>query len=176
MRFELDLASHNYRTTKMVRRCLAGLAVSLVGLLIFNGFRYENETHQVQELKNSLEQRAGAMAKPMQASELAELKKQVHSANALLLHRSFSLVQLLNDIEQAVPEGITLQRLQISASPSEIVMSGRMGRFQSLTILTDSLQARKRFADIVLTREDETLDGNVTFQLKFHDRRTDGTL
>lgn len=167
LNIRIDFAKVDYRH---IRYISIGLSVIIFLLLLFFGLNvtayitYKEETMGV---KDGIE-RLTAEA-PIKVIRKDELNKKVSFANEILKEAAFSWTLFLNEIEKAIPDGVSINRINPLFSTQEVEIAGRTRSLKELTDLIISLEDSSSFDDVFLSSQSESKDkkGNIDFVMKF---------
>jgi Tfp pilus assembly protein PilN len=114
--------------------------------------QYERATERVQQINRQFAvdaQRIGVVLSQGRAQAMA---REVAFANRLLETRAFSWTRFLNDLEQAVPEHISIKSVQVNFKDSSITLNGNALTLKDVTILVDELENHPAFFNVTLTQ------------------------
>lgn len=81
----------------------------------------------------------------LSAQQMAEIKDEVLFINQLAEKRRFSWTQLLHDLEEALPTGISIVKIQRDVKQATITIDGRATGMTALNTLMFTLQSRVPF-------------------------------
>ncbi|MBX3349025.1 MAG: PilN domain-containing protein [Nitrospira sp.] len=90
----------------------------------------------------------------LSAAQISRIQQEVRLVNQLAEKRGFSWTQLLADLEEAVPSGISVSRIQRDEHTSTLTIAGHATGMETLKTLLSMLQARPGFHEPVLHRHD----------------------
>jgi Tfp pilus assembly protein PilN len=86
----------------------------------------------------------------LSASQMAAIQHEVRFVNQLAEKRGFLWTRLLADLEEAVPDGISVQKIHRDVKASTITIDGHATGMAMLQTLMTRLQAREAFHQPVL--------------------------
>lgn len=86
--------------------------------------------------------------------QMAMIQQEVRLVNQLAEKRDFSWTQLLADLEEAVPSGISVSRIQRDEHMSTITIIGHATGMETLKTLMSTLRSSPGFHEPVLHRHD----------------------
>lgn len=78
-------------------------------------------------------------------AQIAEIQQEVQFVNQLAEKRGFSWIQLLHDLEEALPAGTSIGKIQRDVKTSTIAIDGRATSMSALNTLMSTLQGRSSF-------------------------------
>ncbi|MBL8075571.1 MAG: PilN domain-containing protein [Nitrospira sp.] len=90
----------------------------------------------------------------LSAAQVAGIQQEIRVVNQLAEKRDFSWTQLLADLEEALPSGISVSRIQRDGNTSALTITGHVTGMDTLQRLLSALQAHAGFHDPVLHRHD----------------------
>jgi type IV pilus assembly protein PilN len=183
MRLTINLASENYRKTRLIRKLLWLFSILLVGLgawQVQTYLAYENEGHSLEESRQKVAESQRSLerelsTKGIDASDagVKAFSGKVAALNELISHRVFSWTLLLNELESAVPNNISVTRLQPKFPEGVITLSGKAISLKDLTRLIIKLEDSQDFAEVFLKDQTTDKEGFIEFtiELKYHSQR-----
>jgi len=86
----------------------------------------------------------------LSASQMSAIQHEVRFVNQLAEKRGFSWTQLLADLEEALPVGISVHKIHRDVKASTITIDGHATGMATLQTLMTTLQARQAFQQPVL--------------------------
>ena len=86
----------------------------------------------------------------LSAAQMTAIQQEVQFINQLAEKRSFSWTQLLSDLEEAVPAGISIGTIHREVKTATITIDGHATSMGTLQTLMTTLQARQAFHQPVL--------------------------
>jgi Tfp pilus assembly protein PilN len=120
----------------------------------------EQSLARVREQDERLVAQAKANAMDLSEARLQKLPQDVAFVNQLIAKRAFSWTDFLNDLEAAVPSGVSIQSIRLDVKNSSIAMGGSARSLKHLTSLIISLEDHPAFQDALLGQH-RTLDSGV---------------
>ena len=112
--------------------------------------RYAAAAARTEDLNRQFAAAMGAEQLTLTPNEIAAIKQEVAFVNQLAEKRSFSWTQLLSDLEQALPAGIAIGKIQLDRKESVVAFDGIAPRMQDLNALMTGLQTHPSFSRPVL--------------------------
>jgi type IV pilus assembly protein PilN len=183
MRLTINLASENYRKARLIRKLLWMVSILLVGvgawqietyLAYKKESRYLEESRQkVVESQRSLERELNTKGIDASDAGVKAFSGRVAALNELISRRVFSWTLLLNELESAVPNNISVTRLQPKFPEGVITLSGKAISLKDLTRLIIKLEDSQDFAEVFLKDQATDKEGFVEFtiELKYRSQR-----
>ena len=86
----------------------------------------------------------------LSAQQMADIKDEVLFVNQLAMKRGFSWTQLLHDLEEALPAGTSIGKIQRDVKQGTITIDGRATGMTALNMLMSTMQSRSAFRRPVL--------------------------
>jgi hypothetical protein len=177
MRLTVNLASENYRKTKSIRKLLWLVSILLVGLGVWQvqaylayeqeGRSLEESRQKVLESQRSLEKELITKGIDVSDAGVKAFGGKVAALNELISHRVFSWTLLLNELESAVPNNISVIRLNPKFPEGTITLSGKAISLKDLTRLMIKLEDSEDFAEVFLRDQATDKEGFVEFTIEF---------
>ena len=187
MKFTINLASENIRAIKRVRLLLILLAAGLL-LLLLSGYQaglaakdqLATETARVSDLTQRRQDVASRLEKEglvlnEAGREAFEVEQSV--ARRMATQRLFLWSQLLADLEQVLPWGVSLVSLQPSevqpaGGTATLTLKGEALTLKRLTGLVIKMEEANIFHEVFLVDQKGQRDGTVLFTLHADYRRS----
>jgi Tfp pilus assembly protein PilN len=136
--------------------------------------RYAVAATRTEELNRQFAAAMRAEQLTLTPQQIAGIKQEVAFINQLADKRAFSWTQLLSDLEDALPPGTSIGKIQLDMKESLVTFDGLAARMQDLNALMASLQSRPAFSHPVLHHhkivEAETAHGRP--EVEGHPERT----
>lgn len=135
-----------------------GLACLCLGAGLFTGWmgwesrvieeevsRYMAATERTEALNRQVTAQLEQERLTRSAEQLTEIQQEVRFVNQLAEKRRFSWTQLLHDLEEAVPPGIAIGKIQRDAHTASMMINGYAASMGELHALMNQLQTRSVF-------------------------------
>lgn len=152
MNFQINLATRVYVDFQKIN-LLITLAFALILIWIaFNFYSFlsvADEIDRFSDLKAGVAAKSGA--KSVSEADYSKLLTNIKFANTVLIKRSYDWLNLLDNLEQVVPDSVSLRALEPSDKGQTIKLSGSAINFASVRKFIENLESSKKFADIFLT-------------------------
>lgn len=169
----LSVAPPAIRVVRWTQWTLAGSILCACGLsgwwwcesrtLADEAARYASAAARTEELNRQFAAAMRAERLTLTPQEIAAIKQEVTFINQLAGKRAFSWTQLLSDLEDALPPGTAIGRIQLDMKESLVAFDGFAARMQDVNALMASLQSHPAFHRPVLHHhkiiEAETIRG-----------------
>lgn len=179
MRFTIDLSDGKRRGRTRIDRISVAVAVILLATLAWNGMRCASNLGEEKRLRDDiagLKKRAHGRAAPVSESQRASILAETRFFNDIIERRAFGWLELLEQVENATPDGIWLSSLVPDRKTGAIRVEGLAANFSTVRVYLEKLEDSGRFADAQLvSHEKKSLweqAGGVRFSVTFRERRT----
>lgn len=167
LKIRIDFAREDYRYIRFISIGL-GVIILLLLFLLWSNVRvyltYKEDIAKVREGIGRLKAEA-----PAKVTKGEELTRKVSFAKEVLKEVSFSWTLFLNEIEKAIPDRVSINRINPLFSTQEVEISGRTLSLKELTELIISLEESPFFDDVFLSSQSESEDkeGQINFVMRF---------
>jgi len=153
MRFAINLATRPYLDQRRVRYgCIAAL-VLLLALLAWNVSRISRNLGELRRLGSetaTLEARLNNRPTGVSEKEYARLLASIRFYNDVIERKCYSWLGLLDQVENATPDGVALVSLAPGKGGAELKLEGRAKGFSGVRGYLERLEDSRAFADIML--------------------------
>jgi Tfp pilus assembly protein PilN len=156
----LSLAPRTVCLVRWIQWTLTGMILCASGLsgwwwwesrsLADEAARYAAAAMRTEELNRQFAAAMRAEQLTLTPQQIAGIKQEVAFINQLADKRSFSWTQLLSDLEEALPPGTSIGKIQLDMKESLVTFDGLAARMQDLNALMASLQSHRSFSRPVL--------------------------
>jgi Tfp pilus assembly protein PilN len=177
MRLTINLASEDYRTTALIKILLWAFSILLIGAGAWQvqAYRaYQNEDHDLKESRLKVEESQRHLEKElrnlgMDTSEagVRAFATKISALNELIVYKAFSWTLFLNELESAVPDNISVTRLQPKFPEGMVTLAGKAISLKDLTKLVIRLEDSKGFSEVFLKDQTTNQEGFVEFTVEF---------
>ena len=168
MNFQINLATRVYVDFQKIN-LLIMLAFAVISIWIaFNFYTILSvaaEINRFSDVKAGLEAKTGV--KSVSEADYSKLLTKIKFANTVLSKRSYDWLNLLDVLEQVVPDGASLRGLEPSNKDETIKLSGSALNFASVRIFIENLESSKKFTDIYLTEHSTVTAGKQSKGINF---------
>lgn len=113
--------------------------------------QYELAAARVEEATRLFIEEAARSGVNLSEERLKALPRDVAFTNQLLEHRAFSWTRFLNDLEEAVPPGVSVGSVTVNFKESLIALNGTARSLNVLTGLVKSLESHASFRNAALS-------------------------
>ena len=170
LKININYASYPYRAKQIFRwiNFFAFLLTLFFLYFTFNQVRGERE--EVAKVKKSrarleaeIRALSAAEARGRDARPVEQLDKKVKILNEMILRKSFSWTQFLNDLEKAIPSNISVKKIEPRFLDHGVNLSGEALTLKDLTQLILSLETRPQYSQIFLLDQKVSKENRVEF-------------
>jgi len=170
MRFTINLATKTYLDhRKLNQACVAGLTI-LVLLLVWNVTRISWNLGDLRRLvaeNKNLEARINARPPGVSEKEYSRTMGRIHFYNEVIERKSFSWLELLDQLENVTPAGIALVSLTPDKKNTGLQIEGRAKNFDTMKSYLENLENSKVFTNILLLSHHDLAVGEKTRGVQF---------
>jgi len=160
MNFSINLATRVYVDFKKVNLCFVLAGVILSCWLFFSAYICFDNVLKMQkfsEFKARLTKGAGT--KKVSDADYTAFLADVKNVNSILYKRSYDWLALLANLEQLVPEGVALKRLEPTDKGAALKLSASARNFSGVRKFIENLESSKVFSEIYLTDQTFVKEG-----------------
>lgn len=157
MKFTLNLASRRYINKRALSNgfvaalCLLLLVGAwLVNALVVNSGTLTQERQRLAEVNQQLQALRGGPQKTLSPAERAELEQKFLVVAELLKQDAFRWTELLDRMENLLPEGVTLSGFRPNYKKKSLALSGRARSLKEMRLFLDRLLKDKSFAQVYI--------------------------
>lgn len=168
MNLQLNLATRVYIDFRKVNSVIAVLFLLALGWCTFE---ISILTTNFAEARNIADQMAKSVGKSSAAkitdSEYNKMLANIKLANSILNKRGYDWLSLLDNLEQTVPEGVSLRGLAPAEKGNLLKVSGTARNFTAVKKFIENLERSSKFAEVYLTDQAHIKDGTITKGISF---------
>lgn len=152
MNFSINLATRVYVDFKKVNLCF-GITAGILGCWVFFSiYSFVDNAAQLQKFADyQAKVTRGTPATKVSESDYNAFLGEVKTVNGILYKRSYDWLSLLANLEQLVPEGVALRRLEPADKGAELRLSAAARNFSGVRKFIENLESSKVFSEINLT-------------------------
>jgi type IV pilus assembly protein PilN len=162
MLFSINLATRTYLDQRLLNRVCAVAIAVLVLLLGWNVTRISwnmgeqrRLASEVKALEGSLNTRPGGVSE----KDFARQQARIRFFNEIIDRKGTNWLNLLELVENATPEGISLAALTPGKKSGELKLEGRARSFAVVRQYVEKLEGSKSFSDVLLLSHQEMMVG-----------------
>ena len=177
MRLTINLATRPYLNHRLINLILAVIIILLILFVVINvkdiATNY-GEINRVTKELLALEQKSGSKGRKVPEVEYQNLVRQIRFANGVIYRKTFSWLSLLDKLENAVPDGVSLNHIEPDSKGKVLKLTGTTSTFPRLRQLLENMESSTDFTDIYLLSQTDARVGdtqkgitfNITCQVK----------
>jgi len=153
MRFTINLATRTYVDQRLVSQVCYAAIVLLVLVLSWNCFVAFSNLGELHRLKSDIatyEGRLNSRPKDVPEREYTRLLAEIGFFNGVIERKVFNWLGLLEQVENATPEGVALISLIPDTKTGEVKIEGRAHSFANLRSYMEKLYESAAFAQVLL--------------------------
>ena len=153
MRFTINIATRTYIDRKLVNRAGYAVLALLLALLAWNTSRTFWNFGELRRLQadNALyEQRLNNRPSGVSEKDFTRLLADIKFYNEIIDRKSFNWLGLLDQLEGATPEGISLTVVGPDRKKGELMIEGHARNFAIVRSYLEKLEDSKAFTSILL--------------------------
>ena len=153
MRFTINLATRTFLDHRTLNR-LAFCAIAV--LLVIAGWNISQLSSNMGELSRlnaeitAIQNRTGADRKGISDADFTRQKARIRFYNDIIERKSTNWLELLELIENATPEGISLSSLSPGKKQEEWKLEGHARSFKVVRQYLEKLETSKKFSNVLL--------------------------
>jgi type IV pilus assembly protein PilN len=170
MRFTINLATRTYLDHRLINRVLISAIIVLLALLAWNSSRLSSNMGELDRLTSEIaafEARLNKRPAGVSEKEVSRQQSSIRFYNSIIEHKTFDWLGLLNQLESATPEGISLSSLAPEKKSGEFKIEGRAKSFSQVRTYLDRLEDSHAFQDILLLSNSPLALGEKTRGVQF---------
>jgi len=170
MRFTLNLATRAYLDYRLINRVLAGTLIVLLLLLVWNASRLSNNMGEIDRLTSeiaSFESRLNKRPAGVSEKDFNQQQASIRFYNGIIERKAFDWLILLDQLERATPEGVSLASLAPDKTSGSFRIDGRASTFSQVRTYLERLEDSHDFKDILLLSHTPLLLGEKTRGVQF---------
>jgi len=170
MRFTINLATRTYIDQRLIRRCVIACMAVMLALTVWNVTRFSSNLGELNRLRSEIAAFEGKLnSRPSGVSE-NDFNRQLASIrffNTVIARKTHDWLGLLDQVENATPEGIALSNLVPDTKTGTLKIEGRARSFTQVRAYLEKLEDSKNFSDILLLSHGDVLVGEKTRAVQF---------
>ncbi len=170
MYFSINLATRTYLDRRLVNRVGAVLFIILSLLLAWNVYRIAWNSGELRRLKTDItayEAKLNSRPSGVSETDYTQLLSNIKFYNEIIERKTYNWLGLLEQLENATPDGISLSSVTPDRKSGDIKIEGRARTFANLKAYLDKLEESKVFTAILLQSHVNIVLGEQTKGLQF---------
>lgn len=165
MRFTINLATRIYldhRLLNSVAFCIIAALIAITGWNVIRAASNVGEQSRLNAEIAALQSRLGTRPRGVSATEFNRQKASIRFFNEIIERKSINWLNLLERLENAVPEGCSLSSLSQGKDQGEWNLAGRARSFKVVEQFLEKLESSENFSNVLLlSHQNLTLDEKV---------------
>lgn len=153
MQFAINLATRTYLNHRLIKQACIAVVVLLAFMLLWNMSRAVSNMGEMQRLKSDIatyEGRLNSRPKDVPETEYTRLLAAISYYNGVIERKTFNWLGLLEQLENATPEGIALISLAPDMKSGEMKIEGRARSFANVRAYLERLDESGVFTKVLL--------------------------
>lgn len=153
MRFTINLATRTYLDHRLVNRCIVAFILVLTALSVWKVMSFSWNLGELERLHSSiasLEKRLSGRQAGVSEKEYNRQVATIRFFNGIIERKSHNWLTLLDQLENATPEGIALASLAPDTKTGTIKIEARTRNFDHVRAYLERLEDSKAFSEILL--------------------------
>jgi type IV pilus assembly protein PilN len=163
MRFDINLATKIYINTKLLKLYTAA-AISLLAIILILNIRHvAAKSEEMKRLTNeiaTLDSKFKIASRGVSEKEYHALLDRIGFANTVIEKKMYNWVDLLDKLEQVVPDGIAISSIDPDPKSHELKLAGIARNFNNLRTFMEHLEDSRSFTDVYLMGQGEPKPGD----------------
>ena len=166
MRFEINLATRIYIDFRKVSLVIYTLAALLVFWIFFSIYSVFGNYEILSRYKVS-SNKSGRSVSSASENDYKLFTDRVKSVNAIIYKRSYDWLQLFDNLEQLVPDGVSVRGIEPFDKGESIKIAATGRNFNAVRKLVENLEFSKTFTDVNLVEQSVVKEGSATKVMNF---------
>jgi type IV pilus assembly protein PilN len=170
MRVTINLATRTYIDQRLIRRgVICCMAVMLV-LTVWNVTRFSSNLGELSRLRSEIaayEEKLNSRPAGVSENDFNRQLSSIRFYNSVIERKTYNWLGLLEQLENATPEGIALVSLGPEPKTGTLKIEGRAKGFAQVRAYVERLEDSKNFRDILLLSHSDVIVGEKTRGVQF---------
>jgi len=160
MNLQINLATRVYVDFRKVNLAIALLFLAVIVWLCVDVIVSVNNYGEIRRVKEHiLNLSAKDSGVKVPEAEYSRILANIKFANGILEKRAYDWLTLLDNLEQVVPAGISLNSLTPDAKGGQLKLSGTAINFTAIRKFVENLEMSNKFTEVFLTDQANTTVG-----------------
>ncbi len=158
MRISVNLATRYYYDNRKINIAMAiAGALLLLLLVILIGVAVANfgEIGRLRKEQAELDARQKKPGGTVSEKDYKALLSRIGEANAIIGKKAVSWLELLNRLEEVVPDGVAITSIDPDQKSQELKIDGAARSFASLRLLLENMERSPNFPNVLLLNQKE---------------------
>lgn len=167
MNFTINLATRVYVDFRKITLALSAVAAVLLFWIFFSIYSLVGNFEQINRYTVAKSKVAVSSGIKVSDADYAKFLERVKYVNAIIYKRAYDWLQLFDNLEKLVPEGVSLKSLEPleKGETLKIMATGR--NFAAVRKFVENLEFSKTFTDINLTDQAIAKEGTQVKGMNF---------
>lgn len=170
MRFTINLATRTYLDHQRVNRFILATLVIALSMLAWNVSRLSSNLGELNRVKSEItafEGRLNSRPAGVPEKDFNRLLSGIRFYNDIIERKAFNWSRLLEELENATPDGISLMTVAPDKKTGGISIEGRAKSFAQVRAYLEKLEDSGAFTDILLQSHKDLLFGEKNRGVQF---------
>jgi Tfp pilus assembly protein PilN len=153
MRFTLNLATRTYLDHRLLNRIAFSVIAILIVIAVWNLSRvlsHMSEQNRLNAEISAIQSKLGTKPIGISEADFSRQKARIRFYNEIIERKSSNWISLLDMIENATPDGITLSSLSLVKKQDELKLVGSAKSFKVVQQYLEKLESSKNFSNVLL--------------------------
>lgn len=158
MRINVNLATRYYYDNRKINIILAVAgALLLLLLVILFGVAVANlgEISRLKKEQAKLDVKQKKLGRAVSEKEYGALLSRIGQANAMIEKKAVNWLELLNRLEEVVPDGIAITSIDPDQKTRELKIAGAARNFAAIRLFLENMERSPNFPDVLLLNQKE---------------------
>lgn len=158
MRINVNLATRYYYDNRKINIAMAVAgALLLLLLVILIGVAVANygEIRRLKKEQAELDARQKKLGRAVSEKDYQALLPRIGEANAIIEKKAVNWLELLNRLEEVVPDGVAITSIDPDQKSRELKIDGAARSFASLRLFLENMERSPNFPDVLLLNQKE---------------------
>lgn len=165
MRFTINLASRIYLDHRLLNRVAFCIIAALIAMTGWNVIRVASNVGEQSRLSAeiaAIQSRLGSRPRGISETESNRQKTSIRFYNEIIERKSINWLNLLERLENVIPEGCSLSSLSQGKDQGEWNLAGRARSFKVVEQFLERLESSEKVSNVLLlSHQNLTLDEKV---------------
>lgn len=156
MQFNTNLATRSYVNFRQVNLFIAAVGFFLVLWLVWDVKDVAFNLGEINRLETqlaSVEKKLAVESKGIPPKEYDRVLNKIQFANSVIYRKNFDWLNLLDQLESVVPEGVALSSVEPDVKKNNLKLTGHARTFDNLRRLFETLESSTYFRNVFLENQ-----------------------
>jgi len=158
MRLDVNLATRYYFDNRKVNLIIAvAVAALLLLVVVLIGVAVANysEINRLRKEQADLDARQKKPVRAVSEKDYQALLPRIGEANTIIGKKAFNWLEILNRLEEVVPDGIAVTNIEPDRKDGLLKIDGAARNFAALRLLLENMERSPNFPDVLLLNQKE---------------------